>query len=170
MEYPKLEEVHGDHPIQTLAPHGTTQALRAMTKRSLSSSSFGAVPAALGGWEGCSVPTALRSLIGVSEGRSGGAAPCAGLRARCCRAGRGRGGRRAGRKEVRAACPEANKHRAPLCAVSPSASGRSGMERGGAERGRGGGAGADRQRRRRGVREWHPASKGRARGPRRTLR
>lgn len=106
----------------------------------------------LGGWEGCSVPTALRSLIGVSEGRSGGAAPCAGLRARCCRAGRGRGGRRAGRKEVRAACPEANKHRAPLCAVSPSASGRSGMERGGAERGRGGGAGADRQRRRRGGR------------------
>lgn len=92
MEYPKLEEVHGDHPIQTLAPHGTMQALRAMTKRSLSSSSFGAVPAALGGWEGCSVPTALRSLIGVSEGRSGGAAPCAGLRARCCRAGRGRGG------------------------------------------------------------------------------
>lgn len=194
----------------------------------------------LGGWEGCSVPTALRSLIGVSEGRSGGAAPCAGLRARCCRAGRGRRGfgagsgrrRAGGRPRTSHPCPQPGYGAArprspgsphpdrgtvrspallvpsapqsrgvslvpaprlsPVCAhppppsCSPRRTPRPPHPRlgpvpsqgpnfapscfGGA-RGGGGGGGVNRLfLRGSAVREWHPASKGRARGPRRTLR
>lgn len=73
-----------------------------------------------------------------------------GLWARCCDAGGGRGPR-AGRKDLRAACPEANKHVALRSLPCPQAP-RGGAGWSGAERGRGGGAGAGRQRRRRGGR------------------